>query len=191
MSSYNFLIIKDVKYNGVSIDTYIKSQQIYMSSTYSLIKGEDQPIQSNTSTILSGFAPPVLPYHDNTSSITNSITWDLTTGIYTADADQTISLDLDLCWKGGISNMGDRKLSVIYQKSNSDPIVIKESDTQAEPNVNIDTTQEISTCLSLKAGDKIWIEVYHDAFDYDNKQPSILLISGSDKTSICGMRFLR
>lgn len=149
--------------------------------SYGIIKVGDTNISGSTSTILGGWTGSPKPY----SMLTD---WNPLTGVYTNTSltqTQNISINVDISWKGGVSNLGVRYLRAVYKPALSSPFIVKETSTQADPNFAVDTTQEMTIHLSLDPGDQTWIEVYHDLTPSD-----ILVIAGGYTTSICGLRII-
>jgi hypothetical protein len=101
-------------------------------------------------------------------------------GIYTATEAQTLSIDTDISWKGGVSNLGQRTLQIIYKPFAGLPLVAKEAITQAEPDTQSETCQAACIFLQLQVGDQAWVQVFHTA-------PMNLIISGGNHTSVCGL----
>lgn len=147
------------------------------SASYSIIKIGDQVVTPLTDTIVAGWTiAPSPPYHDNTGP-----SWNLATGVFTAAGAQTLFIDVDLSWKANVSNLGSRRLQIIYKPFAGAAIVAKDVSTQADPNTAVETTQEASTVLVLLPGDQAWITVYHDA-------PVNLVVAGGNHTSLCGIQ---
>lgn len=145
-------------------------------TSYSMFKNGDQTVTSLTTTIITGWSiSPSPPYHDNT------LGWDMLTGIYTASAPQTLSIDIDISWKGGISNLGRRTLQIVYQPSIGPSIVVTETVTQADPNTAVETSQIATTFIEMDDGDQAWVQVYHDA-------PINLILAGGNHTVMCGTK---
>lgn len=145
--------------------------------SYAFIKDLAKTILPNTTTIVDGWTiTPSPPNHDNTGG-----GWNLATGIYTATTTQTLSLNVDLSWAAGISNLGVRSLEIVYKPLAGIPIVARRADTQADPAIAVDTTQETSTFISMFPGDICWIQVSHTA-------PINLVLSAGNKNAISGIR---
>lgn len=139
-------------------------------SSYGLIKDPpDQSISSSTPTIITNWTAPA-PYETLPE-------WNLTTGTYTAASDSSFSISVNIAWESG-TNLGVRIVRILY---NGTPV--KEAETQADPNRNVTTTQEIGISLSLMAGDTVQIEVEHTA------PTSISILSGIS-TSVNGLKIL-
>jgi hypothetical protein len=149
--------------------------------SYGIIKVGDLNVIGGTSTIVGGWTGSPKPYFMISD-------WNPLTGVYTntsLTATQNISINVDISWKGGVSNLGVRYLRAMYKPALSAPFIVKEASTQADPNFAVDTTQEMTIHLSLDPGDQTWIEVYHDLSPSDT-----LVISGGYTTSICGLRII-
>lgn len=173
-------ITKRVYYNNgiIWVPLAVSSSSTGASYSYSFIKDGSKVIVPNTTTIVDNWTIiPSPPYHDNTSD------WNLISGIYTASVDQTLSLNLDIAWEGGISNLGVRTVQIIYKPSAGAPMIAKSSSTQADAATNVDTTQETSTILKMFAGDQAWIEVLHTA-------PVSLTLSTGITNSISGIKIV-
>ena len=173
-------ITKRVYYNNgiVWVPLAVSSSSTGASYSYSFIKNGSKTIAPNVVTIVDGWTIlPSPPYHDNTSD------WNLISGVYTASADQTLSLNLDIAWEGGVSNLGFRTVQIIYKPSAGVPMIAKSSSTQADAATNVDTTQETSTILKMFAGDQTWIEVVHSA-------PVSLTLSSGITNSISGTKIV-
>lgn len=148
------------------------------SVSYSIVKSGEQSIPPMADTIVNPWTVlPSPPYHDNT------LNWDLGAGVYTATALSTVSFNVNISWKGGISNLGDRTVKVIYKPSLGLPYVAKEATTQADPSTMVDTTQEINATLEMEDGDEAWIEVSHDC-----NIP--LILRQGNTTSVCGIEIV-
>jgi hypothetical protein len=146
------------------------------STSFSLIKFGEQTIIPNTDTIVSNWTDlPSPPYHDNTSN------WDVASGIYTATESSTLFINVNISWKAGINNLGDRIVKILYKNGVNPPIVAKESVTQADANTAVETTQETGIALALLVGDQAWVEVRHTS-------PVNLVISTGNHTSISGIK---
>lgn len=144
--------------------------------SYSLIKLGEQVILPLTTTTITGWSiAPSPPYHDNTGE------WNLVTGVYTAALPSSVSFDVDLSWKAGISNIGNRTLRIIYKPFAGLPLVAKEAITQADPNTNVETTQEAGTFLEMEAGDEAWVEVFH------NSNVNLVVTTGNS-TTVSGVK---
>lgn len=145
-----------------------------LSKTYSILKNGNQSIFPNVNTVLSGWSvAPSPPFSDNTGN------WNLITGVYLASQPSTLNISVALSWAGGISNLGNRTVRIIYQPFAGLPFIAKESVTQADPNTNVATTQETAITLKMNIGDEAWIEVRHNA-------PINLDISGGNTTTCTG-----
>lgn len=176
-----------IAYDGISKRIYYNTGTAWIalansgSSTggvfsYAFIKDAAQVIVPSTPTIVTDWTlTPSPPNHDNTGD------WNLTTGVYTADAPQTLSLNVDLSWMAGVSNQGDRTVQIIYQPFAGSPIVAREVTTQGEPDMNVNTPQETSTFLQMSIGDQAWITVSHTA-------PVNLILDAGNRNGISGIR---
>lgn len=143
--------------------------------SFSFVKNGDQNIPISINTVVTPWEITSSDtYHDDT------IGWDLTTGIYTASTDTILTVYANITWKSGISNLGNRILRVQHMKLGI-PIwnTVKEMSTQADPDVNINTTQECQIHLKISQGDGVRISVFHDSI-------VPLIISGGSETSVAG-----
>lgn len=146
------------------------------SFSYAFIKNSAKTIPPSTPTIVDDWTMvPSPPYHDNTSD------WNLITGIYTANAPQTLTLMIDIAWAAGVSNQGSRTLQVIYKPALGIPMVAKQDTTQGEPDTSIETPQEETMALQMNTGDQAWIQVLHTA-------PTDLILASGNQSSISGIR---
>lgn len=146
-----------------------------VSKSFSLLKDINQVILPGVNTILTNWAVvPSPPYHDNTGN------WNALTGIYTATTNITLTIDVTMSWLGGISNLGNRVLRIIYQPFAGLPMVAKEAVTQADANTAVATTQEATICLLMDVGDEAWIEVSHSA-------PVNLTVASGNVTTTSGI----
>ena len=144
--------------------------------SYSQIKDMDQIIPSKTPVILDDWDIIASPAYHTIPE------WNLITGIYTAGDRETASVQANIAWSGGISNLGNRTLRVqFFEFSTATTMTVKEVETQADPNLRVDTTQEAAIHISMQPGDRIFIEVEHNA-------PIPLTICGGDCTSLSGFR---
>jgi hypothetical protein len=169
-------VTKRIYYNNGTLWLPIASGLPGAAFSYSFIKDGDQTIVSATPSIVTTWtASPSPPYHDDTTS------WNLATGVYTATVPISLSLDVSVSWKEGVSNLGERTLRIVYKPAADVAMTAKEVNTQADPDVDIDTTQEASMTLKMETGDQAWIEVEHTA-------PINLVIKGGIYTSINGTR---
>jgi hypothetical protein len=145
------------------------------SISYSIIKDTLQSVVSNTDTVLAAWDATSLAIYHTVPG------WDLTTGIYTSTYNQIFTLQVNISWSKGISNLGSRMLRVDYLPNGTSIwIPVKESSTQADPNLGVDTTQEIQIHLNVVSGDMIRVVVSHTA-------PTSLVIDGGNSTSISGL----
>lgn len=166
---------KSVYYNDGTIWKPIASSSPPSTvEDYSLIKSGNQTILPLTPTIINSFAiTPNPPYFDNTGD------WDITTGIFTASQPITLKIEAYIAWKAGVSNLGNRTLQIVFKPSAGLPIIAKESTTQADPNTNVETTQDAGIAFELNIGDECWVQVVHDA-------PVNLVIASGTHTTIYG-----
>lgn len=145
-------------------------------SSYSQIKALPQVISPSTPTILSGWDILSSPAYNSIPQ------WDLSAGIYTATNVENLTVNVNLSWSANISNLGNRIVRVcFYDFSEGTMTIIKESVTQADPNIRVQTTQELQTLLFLEPGDQVFIDVEHNA-------PTALEITGGSTTSLVGKR---
>ena len=144
--------------------------------TYSIIKGATLIVPSSTETAVSGLTVAgSATYHTITG-------WDLTTGIYTSPAAANIVLQVNLAWSAGVSNLGDRSMRIQYRAGGVGVWnTVKEVITQADPDINVETTQESQMALQLAASDQVRVAVFHNA-------PVPINVAGGDHTSISGFR---
>ena len=144
--------------------------------SYSQIKNGDLTVNPNTATIV-----PL--WETSSSSVYHTFSeWNLTTGIFTADEDEVITISVNLSWLGGQSNLGNRILRINHFDFDTvTTSTVKESIRQAEPDLEVDTTQEVTVNLSLSAGDRIYVEVEQSA-------PVAIDIRGGYYTNMSGFR---
>jgi hypothetical protein len=176
----------DIAYDMVTKRVYYNNGSVWLpisvgggvggnSQSFSFIKNGNQNIVANTATIVTNWTDPV-PYSTLPS-------WNLATGIYIAPQNQFMSINADIAWAGGISNLGTRFTRIMYNNAmTSTTIIAKEVITQADPATNIETTQQATINLALDAGDSVWVTVQHDA---PLSIPFLTLASGNHN-SICG-----
>lgn len=157
-------------YTGVGLGWQTFSAGTGIAVQYSIRKTFTQNIPSGVHTVLTGWDASALPF-----VALPDADWDLTTGVYTASVNTTISVNISLAWSPG-SNYGIRTLRIVHNG-----VMVKSTSTQADPNAAIETTQEVSMTLNLVAGNTFYVDVYHDA-------PTPLDISNNDKTTISGVR---
>jgi len=144
--------------------------------SYSFIKDGDQSIPIKTETVL-------LLWETTSSSTYHSLPgWNLLTGVYTASTNEVITLQLNLAWACGISNLGNRIIRIQHMKLGMGSWeTVKEAATQADPDLRKETTQEAQINLSISQGDAVRVVAYHDA-------PLSIPILGGNSTSIAGFR---
>jgi hypothetical protein len=144
--------------------------------SYSQIKNEPQNIPPKTPVILADWDISTSPAYHTISE------WNLTTGIYTAGNIETASIQANISWAGKVSNLGNRILRIqFFDFSTATTTTIKESITQADPDLRVDTTQNVAIHIAMEPGDRVFIEVEHTA-------PIPLIICGGDCTSMSGFR---
>lgn len=144
--------------------------------SYSLVLETDLNVLPATNPVLAGLAMPT-PFHDETGS------WNLSTGVYTASAAQTFSMQVNLTWGPG-SNLGNRTTNIIYKPAVGLPQLVKNVTTQANPSSNVPTNQTVTTFIEMLPGDTAWVEVSHTA-------SGVLQVAGlspTPQTTICGVR---
>lgn len=144
--------------------------------SYGFIKDGTQFIPTGVESVVSSWQTPSGVYQTLSG-------WDLTTGVYTAMTMQDISVQANISWSAGVSNLGNRTLKL--QHSASGPggpwTTVKEVITQADPNLNVSTTQEYQFNTRLGAGESLRVAVEHDA-------PIGLAIEETLETSLSGFR---
>lgn len=148
------------------------------SESYNIVKDGDISIPPITQVDLTGWTTSGSPTYHTLPE------WNLTTGVYTASSSQSITVNVNIAWSAGVSNLGNRYMGIQYQPASlTGWITIKGVSTQADPNLFIETTQECTTTAKLNIGDQLKIVVYHDA-------PLPLTINGSDplKSSLGGIK---
>jgi hypothetical protein len=143
-----------------------------MTIDYSLKKSASQSITSGLYTTLGSWSAAT-PYFDNTNL------WNLGSGVYQADIPHFLMINANVAWQGGITNQGRRTLQVIYKPLAQPEQILKEVSTQADADLNEETTQECSTGASLGTGDQIYVKVYQD---------SGLAINISSQSTLAGHR---
>lgn len=143
--------------------------------SYSHVKGVDQTINPDTPSTITGWVGSGDSYHTIPQ-------WNLTTGVYQSDASEIVTISVNISWKGGISNLGNRIVRLVkYDALTTATSTVKESVTQADPNNAVDTTQEFQINVKMRVGDLLYVQVEHDA-------PTPLVIEGGNSTSVCGTR---
>ena len=144
--------------------------------SYGFVKIGAQSIIPNTPTIINPWESVSLPVYSTIPQ------WNLATGVYTASTDESLSLGVNISWSKGVSHLGDRTLRVRFQPLGVGPIfTVREMTTQANPNINVETTQELYTHVQLKSNDKIFTEVDHTA-------STTISLSGGKNKAISGYR---
>lgn len=148
------------------------------SESYNIVKSGDVTVPPSTQVDLAGWTVAGSPTFHTLPE------WNLATGIYTASTAQSLTINVNIAWSAGVSNLGNRYMAVLYQPASTPGWTpIKAVSTQADPNLFVETTQECSTTAKLSTGDQIKVVVYHDA-------PLSLTINGSDplKSSLNGIK---
>ncbi len=108
--------------------------------------------------------------------------WNLLTGIYTALVDEVLTLEVNISWSAGVSNLGDRTLRIQHMKFGVPGwVTIKQVRTQADPDIRVQSTQECQIHAKISQGDSIRVTVEHNA------SISVSIASGLC-TSISGFR---
>ena len=125
---------------------------------FSLKKSGTQNILSTTETVITSFTTGA-PYFDNTSG-----GWNAGTGVYTADAiPHSFIISVKMSWIGGISNQGLRRIRIYYKPFGLAEQLVGEGSTQANPNLNDPTPQEVFAGVSMSPGDQVYVKAYHTA----------------------------
>jgi len=125
---------------------------------FSLKKSGAQVIPSATETIITSFSTTA-PYFDNTSG-----GWNVGTGVYTADAvPHSFLITAKMTWMGGTSNQGLRNIRIYYKPSLGPEVLVGPGSTQANPNLNDPTPQEVFAGVSMSPGDQVYVKAYHTA----------------------------
>lgn len=141
-------------------------------NSFGFIKDGNLNVLSTTETVLGGWEINSSPTYHTTSG------WNLTSGIFTANIDSILSLEIGISWASNESNLGERFLKIQYN-SGLGWNDVKETSTQADPDVNIVTTQECSIHLKLNQGDLVRVVV-------NQNSPFDLTILGGRVSSISG-----
>jgi hypothetical protein len=143
---------------------------------YCIAKNGDQTIPANTWTQLVSFTGSPPPYATLPQ-------WDLTTGVYTASDQETVTFNADISWKKNVSAQGIRQMRLAYLPLGIPPaIIVKQTNTLPDSFKGIETTQEMSVTAEMNATDQIYIEVFHDA-------PMSLIVEGGVGTTVSGIRY--
>jgi len=144
-------------------------------ASYSFIKTTEQNVPTRTDTVIQNWATPSSVYHTIPG-------WDLVNGVYTASKLEILTLKLNISWKSGITNLGDRYLMIQYlQFGGGTWETIKEVITQADPNQDVETTQECAIHARIDIGDAVRVVVMQDS-------PVDIPLTGNNHTSISGFR---
>lgn len=147
------------------------------TQSFAFIKGANQNIPPSVETIVADWSIAGSPTYSSLPQ------WDLSTGIYTATAVESLYLSVDATWIGGVTNQGNRILRIKYQPNLGVPSTIRQGDTQADANVSIPTTQSLSGCLALQPGDQVWISAFQNS--------NVAIPVGSSlQTAISGFRII-
>jgi hypothetical protein len=127
--------------------------------SFSFIKNGLQSIPKNTLNVT------ITGWTITGSDVYHSIPgWDLLLGEYTAPKNEILSVSINIAWAASISNLGNRHLKVQHKKSGSLIwTTVKEVITQADADINVQTTQECQINAKLSTGDSARITVHHTA----------------------------
>lgn len=144
--------------------------------SYSFVKDGIQSIPRATDTT-------IIMWDITSSNVYHSLPgWNLVTGVYTALIDEVLTLEVNISWSAGVSNLGDRTLKIQHMVFGSGIWTdIKKVRTQADPDLRIQTTQECQIHARISTGDSIRVTVEHDA-------PIPVSIAEGSCTSISGFR---
>lgn len=143
--------------------------------SWSVFKAIDQSIPPLMDTVLTDWSEAGAVY-------ISLAQWNLATGEYTATVEEDLSITANVSWAEGFTNQGDRYLRVEHLPSGLFVWdIIKEDVTQADPDINMATTQTVSINMHLFAGDKARVTVEHTA------SINIDVESGS-RSTLCGFR---
>lgn len=144
--------------------------------TFTIIKGAALVIPPSIETAVSGLTVAGSPTYHTIPG------WDLATGIYTSPSASAINVQVNLAWSAGISNQGDRSMRIQFRAGGIGAwVTTKEVITQADADINVETTQESQMSLQLSAGDQVRVAVFHNALVPIN-------VAGGNHTSISGFR---
>ena len=141
-------------------------------ASYTLILAADASVVYNTDTILG-------PWLVASDHISDPGDWDVATGAYKAVHPHVLTVNALIAWKEGISNLGIRTLYIDHER-NGGVTTVKTVSGQAEPFLDVETTQEISVHVTLAAGDSLALKAYHTA-------PVTLQIKGGVSTNVSGL----
>lgn len=144
--------------------------------SYAFLKDGVQPVPISTEVTIA-------PWEIASDDVYHSLPgWNLITGIYTATVEEVLTLEVNISWSAGVSNLGNRTLKIQRMKFGSGIWdTIKESVTQADPDLSVQTTQECQIHARILTGDSIRIMVEHGA-------PIPVSIAGGLCTSVSGFR---
>lgn len=147
-----------------------------LSKAFSLALGSPLSVLPSTPTVLAQWSTSSDPSFFTIPEFNTS------TGVYTAASPQTLTINASVSWSGGISNLGDRYLQLMFYKySTGITYTSKENVRQAEPKINVNTVQDLSGSFKLSTGDQVWVQVMHTA------ATSLTISSGTD-TTVNGMK---
>lgn len=144
--------------------------------SYAFAKDGDLAISPNTNTVID-------MWEITSSDVYHTIPgWNLGLGLFTATENMILTLEVNISWAAGVSNLGDRFLRIEHMKFGSGTWdIIKERVTQADPDLTVETTQTSSIHAKINAGDSIRVAVEHDA-------PISIVIGGGVHTTISGFK---
>ena len=144
--------------------------------SYAFIKDHDQVIPRATDS-------PIAMWESTSSTTYHTIPgWDLNGGIYSAPRDEDLTIEANISWTAGVSNLGDRILRVEHMTVGV-PVwtIVKEVVTQADADLKVETTQECQMHLRISQGDAVRVTVEHNS-------PIPVKIGGGVHTSLSGFR---
>jgi len=146
------------------------------TESFGFIKFADQNIPPLTDTVITGWSTI------GSTSYQTIANWNLATGVYTATLPEKVFVDVTATWESGITNQGTRVLSLEYSSFPS-PLwdVVASVQSQAHPDAQISTAQNVHMNFNLNVGDRIRVVVSQNSvFD--------LVISGGNETFLNGFR---
>jgi len=140
-------------------------------------------IKDGTQSVPTGTETPVTMWEITSSDTYHTLPgWNLTTGVYTASKSEVLTLEVNVAWAAGVSNLGDRTVRIQYMKFGVPTWhTIKEASTQADPDINVETTQECQMHAKIDQGDAVRVVVEHDA-------PGAITVAGGTHSSISGFQ---
>lgn len=148
------------------------------TESYSFVKSGSQSITPSATTVISGWTISGSPVYHTLPG------WDLTNGIYTAITSEVLTMNVNIAWASGISNLGTRTVKIQYKAFATFVwTTVKSSSTQADPAIGVETTQECQMNMNLAQGDQLRVVVEHNA-------PVPLTISTGSNTSLSGLRVI-